>query len=415
MKDEKQCPDCENIHVGPIWELTPFKTTQGNGWCRHCKGTGELHPINVGALFGNPDVCPHCHGTGQCQTCGGTGYIYENRESGSSNESSSGGGSSGGDETGCGSVLVFLGLAVAAIVIAIWLAVNVVLPVLALNSVTILVILGVLYPKWRKIAFAGAVVGSGYVIFDILNCWLACLFVNRVVQTWIVIDIFKIVDSISLGYVAWVVTEPLREKGKVFLNAGNKKYLLYWGLCLISILFATSLIYGVTKTAHHIRHRENFENHSETESNRGDTLTPQSKTEKPNGNSIKPTASIQMCTNGNYDGSLNQCKQSTSQVSISHNRGLKLYGSWHDCSIQKGDKITRSWKRDGTVLMERTNVAYENERWSFKGCNGYVILDPTEGTGKTIFPGGSITSGKYELVVLRNGQRYLSGEIQVNP
>src|ERR1700741_3607298 len=65
-----QCPDCQSVIV----ELGP---PRGNGNCDLCYGTGEEQglgrALSNATSFGEPNPCYKCHGTGQCQTCGGTG------------------------------------------------------------------------------------------------------------------------------------------------------------------------------------------------------------------------------------------------------------------------------------------------------------------------------------------------------
>lgn len=68
-----KCPDCDSIVIDPFDE-------RGNGVCSACHGGGVGGPLDefVDATnpFGEGHVkCYKCHGTGQCQTCGGTGKV----------------------------------------------------------------------------------------------------------------------------------------------------------------------------------------------------------------------------------------------------------------------------------------------------------------------------------------------------
>jgi hypothetical protein len=77
-KNETFCPDCDSKFYGF------FPPVQGNGVCGVCKGTGESWSV-IGDLVdeftgSTPDPCPSCNGNRQCQTCGGTGMIYEEEE-----------------------------------------------------------------------------------------------------------------------------------------------------------------------------------------------------------------------------------------------------------------------------------------------------------------------------------------------
>ena len=79
MSDTKSCPDCYDYASG--------LSLRGNGRCRKCRGTGDasslkragetaLKYITMGG-WGIDDECSECSGTGQCQTCGGEGWVYE--------------------------------------------------------------------------------------------------------------------------------------------------------------------------------------------------------------------------------------------------------------------------------------------------------------------------------------------------
>ncbi|HWZ05139.1 MAG TPA: hypothetical protein VNX40_16090 [Mucilaginibacter sp.] len=85
--DYKCCPYCDEVEETTFL----FKDFRGNGRCKRCHGEGEIND----ALFaeaqravekiltfglGNSDIpdmipCPKCHGTRQCQACGGHGRI----------------------------------------------------------------------------------------------------------------------------------------------------------------------------------------------------------------------------------------------------------------------------------------------------------------------------------------------------
>ena len=85
MSNSRKCPDCK----GP--DLSSIFGGKGNGECRYCD-EGKIHDIGdalVGlAGFDNYHYCEYCSGTGQCQTCGGTGYEYYDSDSYSDSESS---------------------------------------------------------------------------------------------------------------------------------------------------------------------------------------------------------------------------------------------------------------------------------------------------------------------------------------
>lgn len=80
IEDEEQgvrCRDCESVDISG-WGYP----SKGNGRCKDCNGTGNDHDIAAAitlVTFGLARVneqCRRCSGTGQCQTCGGTGLVY---------------------------------------------------------------------------------------------------------------------------------------------------------------------------------------------------------------------------------------------------------------------------------------------------------------------------------------------------
>ncbi len=79
-----ECPDCDKPDLTSLYD-------KGNGRCKHCHGEGLIYSINetiTGIItLGEVDEyspCPICSKTGQCQSCGGEGFIntsednYEN-------------------------------------------------------------------------------------------------------------------------------------------------------------------------------------------------------------------------------------------------------------------------------------------------------------------------------------------------
>ena len=64
-----KCPDCDSIEILSVPE-------RGDGVCSRCHGDGKklLSGLNE-RITGVPLECDDCNGSGQCQTCGGTGEI----------------------------------------------------------------------------------------------------------------------------------------------------------------------------------------------------------------------------------------------------------------------------------------------------------------------------------------------------
>jgi hypothetical protein len=70
-----ECRDCDSNE----FDLTKHGYYVGNGLCSECHGTGESQSYLDERLeddFGvDRPECEECSGTGQCQTCGGTGEV----------------------------------------------------------------------------------------------------------------------------------------------------------------------------------------------------------------------------------------------------------------------------------------------------------------------------------------------------
>lgn len=72
-----RCTDCQSIDLSG-WGFT----SKGNGRCKDCDGTGHDKLTEAIVQFGTFGTetgkydCKTCYGTGQCQTCGGTGIVY---------------------------------------------------------------------------------------------------------------------------------------------------------------------------------------------------------------------------------------------------------------------------------------------------------------------------------------------------
>jgi DnaJ-class molecular chaperone len=75
MSEGSRCPDCDSVKINPFVD-------EGDGNCSECHGTGEgvllEQLVDSFNPFGRQGTeCWKCHGTGQCQTCGGSGIVYD--------------------------------------------------------------------------------------------------------------------------------------------------------------------------------------------------------------------------------------------------------------------------------------------------------------------------------------------------
>lgn len=70
--NRSKCPDCNSVAIN-------FFEKQGDGKCDKCLGQGLGDLMDQFATTFVPDAksrCLKCNGTGQCQTCGGTGFVH---------------------------------------------------------------------------------------------------------------------------------------------------------------------------------------------------------------------------------------------------------------------------------------------------------------------------------------------------
>ncbi len=75
-KSKTRCKNCRSLDMGTLL------ISKGDGRCKDCDGTGHDRTAEALVDFGSLGLvdgkinCETCHGTGQCQSCGGTGFIF---------------------------------------------------------------------------------------------------------------------------------------------------------------------------------------------------------------------------------------------------------------------------------------------------------------------------------------------------
>ncbi len=70
----------------------------------------------------------------------------------------------------------------------------------------------------------------------------------------------------------------------------------------------------------------------------------------------------------------------------------------------KRTEFTRRWYKDGRLLLENSNSAGENTRWTpSDGYSYYVYLSAIEGTGKRLFDSESLPTGSYRIELFVEG------------
>jgi len=75
MSEGVRCPDCDSVKITPAID-------EGDGNCSECHGSGKGGLLDQLIDSFNPFDCDgtdcwKCDGTGQCQTCGGSGIVYD--------------------------------------------------------------------------------------------------------------------------------------------------------------------------------------------------------------------------------------------------------------------------------------------------------------------------------------------------
>lgn len=128
-----------------------------------------------------------------------------------------------------------------AVLVVIWLAINVVIPVAMLNSALIFAILTFVF-KNKKTLFASlALVGGAYMMIDVSSGWLSSLFVENVVKSPYWISAFVYINAAAIGFCTWLLISPLWIKSNQ-LEPNNKRKSLLIKIGLILIVAITIAI-----------------------------------------------------------------------------------------------------------------------------------------------------------------------------
>jgi len=175
--------------------------------------------------------CPHSGFSTKCGSCGSKNHSTANcphsmlgGSKTTSYDTSSG--STSGDNSGCTTAILWLvGIGVS-IFVAIWLAVYVVLPVTLLNSALAFTVLTFTFKRFKTLFAALALVGGGYMIFDITNGWLSSIFVNEVVKNPVWISAFVYLNSVAVGLSVWFLVQPIWTKAQQIRTTEKRKSIL---------------------------------------------------------------------------------------------------------------------------------------------------------------------------------------------
>lgn len=149
--------------------------------------------------------CAHCgsrnHSTANCPQSG--------MFSSSSSSSSSSSDDSDPDNLKLIGGIIALGAIAVVLYVVYWLAVNLVLPVVLLNSALLLVIWAAISVRNRIVLAALAFVGAAYMLFDIAQGWFSASFINNVVGDPFWVDIIVWINAGALGFAVWFLTRKL--------------------------------------------------------------------------------------------------------------------------------------------------------------------------------------------------------------
>lgn len=125
-------------------------------------------------------------------------------------------------------------------------------------------------------------------------------------------------------------------------------------------------------------------------------------TELTNTPTVRPTdtpdaVNVMLCTRSDFDGSV--C---SSARTVFPPDTEAVYASWQlSDGLTRRSEFTRRWYKDGMLLLEGSNSAGENARWTpSDGRSYYVYLSATEGTGKRLFGSESLPAGNYTIELL---------------
>ncbi len=125
------------------------------------------------------------------------------------------------------------------IFLVVWLAVNVVLPILLLNSALIFTLTVFAFWNQKNTFSILALVGGVYMLLDIYNGWLSANFVNNVVKnpTWV--TVFVYINALAMGLSMWFLMTDTWFQG-VDLSVSNKrKSILLKSATISSIILGT--------------------------------------------------------------------------------------------------------------------------------------------------------------------------------
>lgn len=235
--------------------------------CPHERGLlhSETKCKYCGSLDHASEDCPHERGIlyreTECKYCGSKnhsgedcpherGFLYSETKCkycGSNNHSSINCPHRKDDDNGTGIIGRLIGVIVVVAGI-IWLAVNIVLPIVVLNSALAFTILAVVKKSSRTVFVVIALIGGCYLIVDILNGWLSLKLVNNIVKDKSWITAFVFINSAAIGLCTWFLVYPLWKKARLYEATENQKRIILMSSSVIIEIIAVASLPVLYKT-----------------------------------------------------------------------------------------------------------------------------------------------------------------------
>lgn len=226
-----------------------------------------------GAFSTKCSICgSHNHATKDCPQ-GGLGNGKSKKHPTKSYSSSSG---EGGLTEFFGKIIGWLIVAAIIVMVVVWLALNIVLPVVLLNSALILTVLALSFKQHKTLFAVFALVGGGYMILDIINGWFSANFVENVVKNPEWISAFVYINAIAIGLSTWFLVQPILSNVKLNSTSNKRKnvLLLSASILLVTIItISTPLIYHTIENPFVSKFYNVFQNSNNTNSAGNDLKT----------------------------------------------------------------------------------------------------------------------------------------------
>lgn len=189
--------------------------------------------------------CPHGIFSSKCTNCGSKNHSTADCPQGMFGKSTppprQETTSSSSDESGCATMIGWLiGIGIVVFVV-VWLAFNVVLPIALLNSALALAVLAFVFKKYKALFASLALVGGGYMLFDITNGWLSVNFVENVVKNADWISVFVYINAAAIGLCARLLVQPLWLKTEQMEPTKKSKSLLLKGALILLVAIAVAI------------------------------------------------------------------------------------------------------------------------------------------------------------------------------